>query len=58
MSIGGLSPRGETGDREKGQGLVEYVLILVLVSTALVVALTVFSGGLSSAYSLIVGKLP
>ena len=58
MRIGGFSPRGETGDKEKGQGLVEYVLILVLVSTALVVALTLFSGGLSNAYSLIVSKLP
>ena len=58
MSIGRLSPRGETGDQEKGQGLVEYVLILVLVSVALLVALTAFSGGLSNAYSLIVSKLP
>ena len=44
-------------DRDNGQGLVEYILILVLVSVALVFGLTLFAGGLNSAFSLITGKL-
>lgn len=44
-------------DQDKGQGLVEYVLILILVSVALLIGLTLFAGGLNSAFSLISGKL-
>ncbi len=36
---------------EEGQGLVEYALIIVLVSVALVAALTALTGGISNAYS-------
>ncbi len=36
---------------DEGQGLVEYALILVLVSVALVVALQALTGGLNNAFS-------
>lgn len=58
MCVGVLFKTGNTGDQDKGQGLVEYVLILVLVSVSLLVALTLFAGGLSNAYNFIVSKLP
>ena len=35
---------------EKGQGLVEYVLIIVLVSVMLVVALVALRGGISTGF--------
>ncbi len=43
---------------EEGQGLVEYGLILVLVATALVLALTYLAGGLNNAFSFAVTRLP
>ena len=43
--------------REEGQGLVEYALIILLVSTALVGALTVFGGALSGLYQQAVSAL-
>ena len=39
---------------EEGQGLVEYALIILLVSVALVGALTTFGGALSGLYQQIV----
>ena len=42
-------PRGLR--RKEGQGLVEYVLIIVLVSVALVGGLAAFGGGLGSVYN-------
>ncbi len=44
--------------REEGQGLVEYGLILVLVSVALVLSLQLLSGGLSNALSFAVAQIP
>jgi pilus assembly protein Flp/PilA len=37
--------------KEEGQGLVEYALIIVLVSVALVGGLTLLTGGISNAFS-------
>jgi pilus assembly protein Flp/PilA len=48
-------PRGLR--REEGQGLVEYALIILLVSVALVGALTMFGGDLSGIYSKIAAKV-
>jgi pilus assembly protein Flp/PilA len=42
---------------EEGQGLVEYALIIVLVSVALVASLILLSGGISGAFSKIIAKL-
>ena len=42
---------------EEGQGLVEYALIIILVSVALVGALTLFGGDLSGVYSKIADKV-
>jgi len=42
---------------EEGQGLVEYALIIVLVSVALVLSLQALSTGISGAFSQIVAKL-
>lgn len=36
---------------EEGQGLVEYALIIVLVSVALVLALTALTGGINNAFT-------
>ena len=44
--------------REEGQGLVEYALILVLVSVALVLSLQALTGGLSNAFSFAVSQFP
>jgi len=43
--------------KEGGQGLTEYALILVLVSVAMVGGLTLLSGGISNAYSAVVSAL-
>jgi pilus assembly protein Flp/PilA len=42
---------------EKGQGLVEYGLIIVLVSVALVVALGQLAGGIDAAFQSAIGAL-
>ena len=42
--------------RDEGQGLVEYALIIALVSVALVAALTALAGGISGVFSEIVTK--
>ena len=42
---------------EEGQGLVEYALIIVLVSVALVLSLQTLSTGISGAFAQIVAKL-
>ena len=42
---------------EEGQGLVEYALIIVLVSVALVLALTALTGGISNAFNFAVSAI-
>jgi len=42
-------------DREEGQGLVEYALILLLVAVVVVIGLTLFGGALNGAYTTIAG---
>ena len=42
---------------EEGQGLVEYALIIVLVSVALVGALGLLTGGISGAFDRIIAVL-
>jgi pilus assembly protein Flp/PilA len=37
--------------RQKGQGMVEYALIIALIAIALVAALTAFNGGLLKLYN-------
>ncbi len=41
----------------EGQGLVEYALIIALVSIALVIALTALAGGIENVFSRIQGEL-
>ncbi len=43
--------------REEGQGLVEYALILVLVSIAVILALTALSTQVSAVFNRIVNEL-
>jgi pilus assembly protein Flp/PilA len=43
--------------REEGQDLVEYALIIALVSIALVAALTALAGGISGVFSRINGSM-
>jgi len=43
--------------REEGQGLVEYALIILLVSVALVGAVTAFGGALSGLYQRAISAL-
>ncbi len=45
-------------DREFGQGLVEYSLILLLVALALIIVLTVFGEGIGNVYSNLLDNLP
>jgi pilus assembly protein Flp/PilA len=42
---------------EEGQGLVEYALIIVLVSIAVILALTALGTSVSSVFDRIVGEL-
>jgi len=42
---------------EEGQGLVEYALIIVLVSVALIAALGLLAGGISGAFSQAISAL-
>lgn len=47
----------ELKEREEGQGLVEYALILVLVSIAAIIALTALGTSVSAVFDQIVGEL-
>ncbi len=47
----------EIKEREEGQGLVEYALILVLVSIAAIIALTALGTSVSAVFDQIVGEL-
>jgi len=42
---------------QKGQGLVEYALILVLVSIVVIAALTLLGGGITNVFNQIVATL-
>ena len=44
-------------DREEGQGLVEYALIIALVAIALVVALQSLKGGVGNTFNTITSNL-
>ena len=43
--------------KEEGQGLVEYALIIVLVAVAVIATLSVLAGGVQSAFSQITSGL-
>jgi Flp pilus assembly pilin Flp len=43
--------------KEGGQGLTEYALILVLVSVAMVIGLTALQGGINNAYTAVITAL-
>jgi len=47
----------EIKEREEGQGLVEYALILVLVSIAAIGTLTILGGSVSDVFTTITGSL-
>ncbi len=47
----------DIGEREEGQGLVEYALILVLVSIAAIGTLTILGGSVSGVFTTITGSL-
>ncbi len=44
--------------REKGQGLVEYALLLLLIALIVLIALTVFGQTVSGLYSQVVSSWP
>ena len=44
-------------DREEGQGLVEYALILVLIAIVVIVALKLLGGQVSNVFNTITGNL-
>ncbi|TMC02978.1 MAG: Flp family type IVb pilin [Chloroflexi bacterium] len=52
-----VAERQRHGDGQRGQGLVEYGLILVLVSIVVVVALTALSGQLNTVFDAIKNNL-
>ena len=52
----GAYPRARIGS-EEGQGLVEYVLIIVLVAVALILALGYLKTGISNGFSMAVSGI-
>jgi Flp pilus assembly pilin Flp len=52
-----LSLSSWSGEREEGQTLVEYALIIALVSIALVGGLTLLAGGIGTTFSTIIAAL-
>jgi pilus assembly protein Flp/PilA len=52
-----VAERHRQADAQRGQGLVEYGLILVLVSVVVVVALTALSGQLNTVFDSIKNSL-
>jgi pilus assembly protein Flp/PilA len=50
-------PRFNLDTEEEGQGLVEYALIIVLVSIAAIAALRLLAGGITGVFSSIAGTL-
>ncbi len=52
-----LSLSSWSGEREEGQTLVEYALIIALVSIVLVAALQALAGGIGGTFSTIVAAL-
>jgi pilus assembly protein Flp/PilA len=52
-----IAERRDQADGQRGQGLVEYGLILVLVSIVVVVALTALSGQLNTVFDTIKNSL-
>ena len=45
-------------DRENGQGLVEYALILLLIALVVIVVLSIFGTELADAYSNVIENIP
>lgn len=45
-------------DREIGQGLVEYALILLLIALVVIVVLSIFGTELADAYSNVIENIP
>ena len=45
-------------DKERGQGLVEYALILLLVALALIIILSIFGTELADVYSNVIENIP
>jgi pilus assembly protein Flp/PilA len=52
-----VNPSLKTQKRERGQGLVEYALILVLVAVVVIGVLSVVGGGVSNVYCTVIGGL-
>jgi pilus assembly protein Flp/PilA len=52
-----LSLKNRIESREEGQGLVEYALIIVLVSVAAIGTLTLLAGGINGVFTTITGTL-
>ena len=57
VALRGMVTMQSITTRRKGQGMVEYGLIIALVAIVLVVALTALNGGLKSTFSKITGSL-
>lgn len=47
----------DVAEREEGQGLVEYALILAFVSILSIAALTALSGGINGVFTTVTGAL-
>lgn len=45
-------------DREYGQGLIEYSLILLLIALVLIVILSIYGSELADVYSNIIDQIP
>jgi len=50
--------RSPSSQREKGQGLTEYAIILVLVAVLVVATLTLLGPQVSNLYSTVISSLP
>lgn len=52
-----LARFGLDGNEEEGQGLVEYALIIVLISIAAIAAMQLLAGGINGVFSRITAAL-
>ncbi|MHB1415811.1 MAG: Flp family type IVb pilin [Chloroflexota bacterium] len=58
VTLMSFDPRRQLAQREEGQGLTEYVMILIFVAIVCIVGLILYRNQLTDTYSEIVSSIP